>query len=46
MKTISALVIISALLLSATSPLFAWTNQEQLACEVAQVNCPAEAKTL
>jgi hypothetical protein len=36
----------SAFLLSAAGPVLAWTNQDQLACEVAQVNCPAEAKSL
>jgi hypothetical protein len=45
MKT-RALLVMSAFLLSATGPVFAWTNQDQLACEVAQVNCPAEAKSL
>ena len=45
MKT-RALLVMSAFLLSATGPVFAWTNQDQLACEVAQVNCPAETKSL
>ena len=45
MKT-RALLVMSAFLLSATGPVFAWTNQDQLACEVAQVNCPTEAKSL
>jgi len=45
MKT-RALLVMSAFLLSAAGPVFAWTNQDQLACEVAQVNCPAEAKSL
>jgi len=45
MKT-RALLVMSAFLLSGTGPVFAWTNQDQLACEVAQVNCPAEAKRL
>ena len=45
MKT-KALLVMSAFLLSATGPVFAWTNQNQLACEVAQVNCPAETKRL
>ena len=45
MKT-SALVVMSAFLLSATGPVFAWTNQDQFACEVAQVNCPAETESL
>jgi hypothetical protein len=45
MKT-RALLVMSAFLLSATGPVFAWTNQDQLACEVAQVNCPAETESL
>ena len=45
MKT-RALLVMSAFLLSATGPVFAWTNQDQLACEIAQVNCPAETKRL
>jgi hypothetical protein len=45
MKT-RVLLVMSAFLLSATGPVFAWTNQDQLACELAQVNCPAEAKRL
>jgi len=36
----------SAFLLSAAGPVFAWTNQEEFACEVAQVNCPAETPRL
>ena len=43
MKT-RALPVMSAFLLTATGPVFAWTNQDQFACEVAQVNCPAETK--
>jgi len=45
MKT-RALLVMLAFLLSATGSVFAWTNQEQLTCEIAQVNCPAEAKSL
>ena len=45
MKT-GALVVMSAFLMSTAGPVFAWTNQDQLACEVAQVNCPVEAKSL
>jgi hypothetical protein len=45
MKT-SALVIMSALLLAAAGPVLAWTNQDQFACEVAQVNCPVAASNL
>jgi len=45
MKT-RALLVMSAFLLSATGPVFAWTNQDQLACEIAQVNCPVETESL
>jgi hypothetical protein len=43
MKT-SLFVVISAFLLSAAGPVFALTNQ-QLACQLAQVGCPVEAKS-
>jgi hypothetical protein len=43
MKT-SLLVVMSAFLLSAAGPVFALTNQ-QLACQLAQVGCPVEAKS-
>jgi len=43
MKT-SLFVIISTFLLSAAGPVFALTNQ-QLACQLAQVGCPVEAKS-
>ena len=45
MKTISALILISAFLLSVAGPVFAFTNQDHFVCNLAQVNCPAEAKT-
>jgi esterase/lipase len=45
MKT-GALVVMSAFLMSAAGQVFAWTNQDQLACELAQVNCPVETKSL
>ena len=45
MKT-SALVVMSAFLMSAAVPAFAFTNQDQFVCELAQVNCPAEAEIL
>jgi len=43
MKT-SILIVMSAFLLSATAPVYALTNQE-LACQLAQVGCPVEAKS-
>ena len=43
MKT-SVLIVMSAFLLSATVPVYALTNQE-LACQLAQVGCPIEAKS-
>lgn len=40
----NVLLAMSAFLLSATGPVFALTNQE-LACQLAQVGCPVEAKS-
>lgn len=45
MKT-STLLVMSALLLAAAGPVFAWTNPDQLACELAQVNCPVDTHRL
>ena len=45
MKT-SALVVMSAFLMSAASPVFAMTHQQQLACAWTAGNCLDEAKIL
>jgi hypothetical protein len=45
MKT-RVLLVMSAFLLTVAGPVLAWTNQDQLACEVAQVNCPVETESL
>ena len=45
MKT-SALVVMSAFLMSAASPVFAMTHQQQLACAWTAGNCFDEAKIL